>query len=211
MVVASVLAVVAALSLAASVSYAFAPASVQTSTSTNTTTTSINTTTTTTIISTNTYTVPLSSGQPQLFQLKENGTTTINATTYWYVSFEPFALSSGLFDGGVIAFHGVTFTFTAPLIRTNITRFQLTVVNETFVGGSSGYLLPSVKITFGDGMSTFYNSQTIAMNGNSSAVITMDRPTSNPWFTEHAAPQAGVGYGPDNGQMTRMTLHVSTT
>ncbi len=196
MALAVAVAVIAALGLAASVNYAFASAgSTQTSTATTTET------------STTTVTSQSSLGAPQVDQLKENGTTTINGTTYWYVSFIPNHGVS-LYDT-VIIFHGVTFTLTEPFATTAVPGYETVIPNMTLWPGG-GYLLPTIKIAFGGGTSTVYNDATITVKGNVYTII-FDKPTSNPWFSEHTAPQAGIGYGPLAGQMTPMTLYVSTS
>ena len=196
MVLAVAVSVIAAIGLAASVNYAFALAtSTQTATNSN--------------YQDCTKTNPPMLRLSEFNQLKENGTTTINGTTYWYVSFIPEVpnLTS------VIVFHGVTFTLNVPMVNTNIEGFGMTVENGTFLttiqgdNGRCGYLLPSIKIAFGDGMSVNYNSETITVNGNS-ALIVLDKPTSNPWFTPHTSPQAGVGYQSIGGLLT---LYVSTS
>jgi hypothetical protein len=96
MVLASVFAVIAALGLAASVSLAFASTSSQTQTA-------------------STYSIDCSKTSipilnlPQTVQLKENGTTTIGGTTYWYVTFIPGWAKA---NESTATFHGVKFTLT---------------------------------------------------------------------------------------------------
>jgi hypothetical protein len=194
-VLAVAVAVFAALGLAASVNYAFAPTTTQTQTTTPSNYQNCG----------NVTMVRL----PQSIQLKENGTTTVNGTTYWYVSFIPE------FTGptSVVLFQGVTFTLTVPLLDVNVTGFEQTIENATMMttiqgtGSACGYNLPSIKIAFSDGTSVGYNSETITVNGNQ-ALIVLDKPTSNPWFTAHTSPQAGVGYQTSGGEMT---LYVSTS
>lgn len=199
MVVASVLAVVAALGLAASVSLTFASSSSQTQTT--------NTPNLIDCTSTN----PPILNLPPTGQLKENGTTKINGVTYWYVTFIPGWSKANV---STVTFHGVTFMLTVPLIEPPKTQgeFALTFQNATeLMLKASGSLscsqeLPPIQITFADGLSVAYNHETVIIGANS-AVITFDKPSSNPWFTGHLAPQAGVGYQVNSGEVT---LYVST-
>jgi hypothetical protein len=200
MVLASVLAAVAAIGLAASVSLTFASTPNQTQTT--------NTTNYIDCTSTN----PPILNLPQTGQLKENGTTKINGVTYWYVTFIPGWSKANV---SIVTFHGVTFTLTVPLIEPPKTQgeFSLTFENATeLILKASGSLycsqeLPPIQITFADGLSVAYNRETVIIGANS-AVITFDKPSSNPWFTQHTAPQAGVGYQVNGGEIT---LYVSTS
>lgn len=202
MVLAVAVSVIAAVGLAASVNYVFAST---TSTQTNTSSNNqdcVNPTQPSLIL-------------PQFVQLKENGTTTINGTNYWYVNFIPVFVNGTT----LVVFHGVTFTFTIPLVDENgnptqplgsewvVDNFTEITIMQGTDGSRCGYMLPSIKIAFGDGSSVNYNSQTTIVNGNTAHTI-FDKPTSNPWFTPHASPQAGVGYQSIGGSLT---LYVSTS
>jgi hypothetical protein len=202
MVLAVAVSVIAAVGLAASVNYAFALASsTQTSTSSNNQ-------------ACENMTQP-SLILPEVVQLKENGTTSINGTTYWYVSFIPVFVNGTT----LVIFHGVTFTFSIPLVDRNgnptqsvgsewvVDNFTEITIAQYADGSRCGYMLPSVKIAFGDGSSANYNTETTIVNGNTAHTI-FDKPTSNPWFTPHTSPQAGVGYQSLGGSLT---LYVSTS
>jgi hypothetical protein len=70
-----------------------------------------------------------------------------------------------------------------------------------------GQELPPIQISFADGSTAAYNSEKVTVGANS-GVIVFDKPPNNPWFARHLAPQAGVGYMINGGEIT---LYVSTS
>ena len=147
-------------------------------------------------------------------------TTTINGTTYWYVTIVP---GSSMAYQSWLLFHGVNFSisqFAGSVLGDPSTKgAQWTIANATVLTGRTDggvsclYLLPSIGIYFSDGSSEGYNAATIMVSANATAsaatgVITFDEPTSNLWFTQHLAPQAGVAYQGDGGEIT---LYVSVS
>lgn len=199
MVFAIAIAVMAALGLAVTVTFGF---SSTVSTTTNTTNTS----------SDCTHTNPPMLSLPPNSTLKEEGTTVIGGTTYSYVSFIEGNLNT-------VNFHGVTFAFNDFLLPSPpqggyVSIVNATMLRETKTTNSSGFgglggcmgFLPQITITFGDGSSVVYNRATVTVTAVS-ANETFDKPSSNPWFTQHTAPQAGVAYQTNGGEIT---LYVST-
>jgi len=151
----------------------------------------------------------------------ELNTTTINGTTYWYVTIVP---GSSMGYQSWIMFHGVNFSIgqqAGQVLGNKATRgTQWTIIDATVLTGrtdggvSCSYLLPSIGITFPDGSSADYNGAVIAVSSppttkeNATGVITFDGPSSNPWFTPHLGPQAGVSYQAYGGEIT---LYVSVS
>lgn len=198
----STVAVVVALALAASVTYAFGS--------------NLGPGGTTTIVNTQVNSIDctkvsghqLTLGQ-QPIPLSENGTATLGGRTYWYATFIP------RYDGSpnsTIMFHGVNFTFTMPIAPGVAEQGHWIFLNQTvMITSSSGgdycaYWLPPVVISFGDGASVAYNSETITSTGTG-GIIAWDKPTSNPWFSDHLSPQAGLQYQSSGGEIT---LYVSS-
>ncbi len=147
-------------------------------------------------------------------------TTTINGTKYWYVTIVP---GSSMSDLSWYLFHGVNFSFSqlagSVLGSPSTKGAQWTITNATMLAGRTGggvsclCLLPSIGIYFSDGHSEGYNAATIIVGANATAsaatgIITFNEPASNPWFTQHIAPQAGVAYLADGGEIT---LYVSVS
>jgi len=194
MVLAVTIAVIAALGLAVSVSYGFS--------STGTTTTS------TTISNNCTLTNPPMLSLPPNSTLKENGTISIGGTTYWYVTFIKGNLTT-------VNFHGVQFSFNAGFVQPPFAGSEVQVNNATRLStsgnsnslGGCGSFLPQVTLTFHDGSSVVYNKEIVTITAIG-ANVTYAKPISNPWFTQHTSPQAGVGYQTNGGEMT---LYVSTS
>ena len=220
------MAVIAGLVLAASVYYTFGSGQVPNSTafaggSTATlvsTTTIVNTTTVTnTVVNLAADSIDCSnvSGRPhylgsQPIRLAPGGTSSVNGIRYCYATFIPMWHGT---SQSTIQFQGVNFTVTAPYpsggIRvgeTWILRNTTFLTTSTHGGMYCGYELPPVKVSFGDGSSVVYNGETVAVGANG-GTITFDRPSGNPWFTQHTAPQAGLGYQLEGGEIT---LYVSS-
>lgn len=202
-VITSAIAVVAALGLAASVTYAFGS--------------SLGPGGVTTIVNTSVNSIDctkisghqLTLGQ-QPIQLAENGTVTLGGRTYWYATFIP------RYDGSTVStimFHGVNFTFTVPIAAgvANEGTWRFTnntlLITSTNGGAYCAYWLPPMKISFVDGASVTYNNETITTTGNGGLIV-FDKPATNPWFTEHLSPQAGVQYQSNGGEIT---FYVSTS
>ena len=195
-VAAVAVAVIAALGLAASVSYGFSSASTKTST---------------TIPGIDcTKTNPPMLNLPAGSVLKEDGTSVINGAPYWYVSFIQGNLTT-------VNFHGVQFAFNSGIgvpRLPNSTGSQIEFSNATLLTGphspgspTCGGFLPQITITFPDGSSVVYNKETITLTAIG-ANITWAKPLSNPWFTPHVSPQAGVAFQTDGEEIT---LYVSAS
>ena len=220
-VVASAIAVVAGLTLAVSIYYAFGSGPVSSSATMAegpasalvSTTTIVNTTTVTnTVVNEGTTSIDCSNltGHPlylgkQPIRLAANGTTSVNGGSYWYATFIPMWNGT---SQSTIMFQGVNFTVTTsvPLgemkvgetwVMSNITL----LTTSTHGGFYCGYDLPPVEIDFRDGSSAVYNGETVALGANG-GTVSFDRPPSNPWFTSHTAPQAGIEYQQDGGEIT---------
>lgn len=224
-VAAAAIAVVAGLALAASVYYMVGPDQTASSTTSaggpvamlvGTTTVVRTTTVTNTVVgggasSLDCFNVsgrPLYLGDHPI-QLAADGTSSINGTEYWYATFVPTWNGT---DQATILFQGVSFTMTAPDSMAEMKVGQSwSMTNTTFLvtltqgAGHCGYELPPIKVSFGDGSSANYNTETVAVGANG-GTINFDKPSSNPWLTQHTSPQAGVGYQTDGGQIT---LYVS--
>ena len=194
MIIAISVAVIAALGLAATVAYAFSSTGAGNNTTVNLG--SIDCT------STNPPMLNLPAGST----LKEDGTTVIGGTTYWYVSFIQGNLTT-------VNFHGVQFAFNSFVWGNDSLGAQFTIQGTDLTTKTSPNglycwaTLPQITITFPDGSAVVYNRETVALTAVG-ANITFDTPSSNPWFTQHLSPQAGVGYQTDGGEIT---LYVSTT
>jgi len=131
------------------------------------------------------------------------GTVLINGTRYAYVDV-PLA---SLTYPAVFKFDGVTFNVTAgsaggvayftypinhPPTGSNFSVIIITASSGTLSNRSvnSGTpitvrfaLWPSIKITFSDGTSEYYQGNTVASSAQSAA---------SPWFTQHSSPRAGI-------------------
>ena len=200
MVFAAAMAVVAALGLAGAVTYGFSSTATATTSVTSSTIPGIDCTTTS----------PPMLNLPPNSTLKEDGTTMIGGTSYWYVSFILGNLTT-------VYFHGVQFAFNTGVFELPKTPgYQISGGNVTSLitkywpsTGSPGclYFLPQITVAFPDGSSVVYNKETVTLTAVG-ANITYDKPSSNPWFTPHTSPQAGVGYQINGGTMT---LYVSTS
>jgi len=212
LVLSSVVAAIAALGLALSVSYAF-PASTSSTPQSNVN--SINCS-------------PSDHGvlnMTKIVNLTANGTRTINGTIYWYATFVPswsrFNESSVLFEGvnfSVFSISHALFGLKQPKIAWTISG--ATVLSVGNAGNLCTFLLPSVGIHFADGKAEYYNLYVVSINylNSTSAVGNMTfnmespvggpygTPSTNPWFTTHETPRAGVGYQSDGGAIT---LYVS--
>jgi hypothetical protein len=226
---ASIVSVLLAVSLVvASIAYFPNNAPTATATSVKTVTTSTHQTTTVTTVREVTTTInPADMGNvscglflhepwylnlPSNGTLKEDGTTIIGGTEYWYVSFVMGNLTSVNFQGVNFAFNSSQgpITMGASITIYNFTQLTVSAVqyNTTRSGPQGcglGYPLPQITITFKDGSSVVYNRFSYSITKTSSLTIingTFDKPTSNPWFTQHVSPQAGIAYQVNGGQIT---------
>jgi len=226
-VIASAVAVVAGLALAASVYYTFGSGQMPYSTiiaggptaTIVSTITIVNTTTVTknTVVNGGADSIDCSNvtghvlylgSQP--IRLAANGTSSINGSKYWYGTFIPMWNGT---NKSTIQFQGVNFTITAPDPSAEMKMGETwSISNGTLLTTSThgglycGYYLPPIKIGFEDGSSAVYNGETVTVGANGGA-IKFDRPSSNPWFTQHTSPLAGVGYRANGGEIT---LYVSS-
>lgn len=189
------LAVITALGLAATVTYAVPSAGSSTSSST-TYLGSIDCT----------KTNPPMLNLPAGSTLNADGTTMIGGTSYWYVSFIQGNLTTVDFHGVLFTFNGFVWGNASLGAQFNIKGTDLTTKTSPN-GLYCGTTLPQITITFPDGTVAVYNKETVTLTAVG-ANITFDTPSSNPWFTQHTSPQAGIGYQTDGGEIT---LYVSTT
>jgi hypothetical protein len=144
--------------------------------------------------------------------LTPNGTVTVNDTTYWYVTIIP----NTSLTGESFRFQGVNFSMGSASSDILVSGVKWTTSNATvlltLVNGnpSCWFFLPWFGISFSDGTTVVYNSYTASVNaGGTQGNLTFNNaPASNPWFTQHTGPQAGVGYQTDGGEIT---LYVSVT
>jgi hypothetical protein len=180
---------------------------------------------------------------PRNITLSENDTTTINGTTYWYVSFVPRWTSEQATTD--VLFHGVNFSVSAGSVQgetiQNASQFtlvidgkpiklalELNVYDETLLTAETSantlctYALPSVTVEWGGptlnnvGEWEYFNQvgtylNTVPLNKTASLMqenVYYSPPSSNPWFTQHIGPQAGVGYQTSSGEIT---LYVSAS
>ena len=140
--------------------------------------------------------------------LREDGTEVINGTTFWYVSFIQGNLTTVYFHGVQFAFNEVAYDSINSSIGAQITSKEVDLTTKVSPTGIyCGYTLPQITITFPSGSVVVYNKETVAITALG-ANITYDTPSSNPWFTQHISPQAGVGYQTNGG---KITLYVSTS
>jgi DNA-binding HxlR family transcriptional regulator len=126
----------------------------------------------------------------------EMGTVLINGTRYAYVDI-PLA---SLTYPAVFRFDGVTFNITAGSTGTYVvftspwttfsTGSHITIAVTVTAGSGTAIPItvrlvpwPSVKITFSDGTSEYYQTGTEALSAQSAA---------SPWFSQHSNPRAGV-------------------
>jgi hypothetical protein len=199
MVVAVTLAVVAALGIAATVTYGFSSATSSTAGTTSNTIPSIDCTSTK---------PPMLNVSPNS-TLKEDGTTEIGGTSYWYVSFIQGNLTTVYFHGVQFAFNDfMGSTFPGVSVGSQISIDATLLTTKTSPSGLyCASFLPQITITFPDGSSVVYNKETVSLTPVG-ANITFAKPASNPWFTQHISPQAGLAYQTNGGQIT---LYVSVS
>ena len=198
MVLAITIAVIAALGLAGTVTYGFSSTTSNTTSTTSSAIAGIDCTTTN----------PPMLNLPPNSTLKEDGTTTIGGTSYWYVSFIEGNMTT-------VYFRGVQFALNEGALRLPTTPgYEIHGSNATFLITktgpglpSCGDFLPQITITFPDSTSVVYNRETVTLTAVG-ANITYDKPSSNPWFSQHVSPQVGVAYQTDGGEIT---LYVSTS
>jgi len=133
--------------------------------------------------------------------LKEDGTEVVNGTTFWYVSFIQGNLTTVYFHGVQFAFNEIASDSINSTIGAQITSKEVDLTTKTTPSGLyCGYTLPQITITFPNGSVVVYNKETVAITALGANIV-FDTPSSNPWFTQHISPQAGVGYQTNGGEI----------
>ena len=149
---------------------------------------------------------------PPTLRVEANGTVQVGSVDYSYVTFA----SGFVLNKSTIMFGGVNFTLEA----TPITKYEsatITVggppINFTWTGrgtqrvtlydGSQycGQSIPRIGITFSDGAVAEYVNDNVTIHATD-AGIWIDRPLGTPWFTQHGEPRAGIGYQLDGSEIT---------
>lgn len=155
--------------------------------------------------------------------LAGNDATTVNGTTYWYASFIPghYELDNSTpgylnaYDPSSVAFHGVTFVF-SPEVDSLLHYGPGAVWNFTnlvflHAGTACTFTLPVIHVYFTDGSMDGENQvgvYILASGGRVTSGSVEFHDTTNPWFTAHASPRAGISYDAGTGEIT---LYVSTS